>query len=122
MMVRIRLGMGRPVQRKLGKNRHVAMAFSALLVPASLMAYALGIWRLASDMGIAGEPGLVGVSSHWQVWIGLGAALNLASATLKRYGGAGVFELPKILAVRFFPLRPRATSGAERMRARAGAA
>ena len=107
MILRIRFGQGRPVQRKSGKNRHVALALSALLVPAALMAYVLAIWRLASDMGLAGEPGLAGVYSHWQVWIGIAVALHLASAALNRYGGAGVFDVPRILAVRFLPARPK---------------
>ena len=57
MIVRIRLKSGRPIQRKRGKNRHVASGLAALLIPLALMAYVLGLWRLASDMGFAGEFG-----------------------------------------------------------------
>ena len=106
MKVRIRLGKGRPVQRRAGKNRGVALAFSSLLIPAALMAYVLAAWRLTSDMGMTAEPGIPGVFSHWQVWIGVAAALHLASACLKRYGGGGMLEMPRFLMVRF--LSPRA--------------
>ena len=69
MVVRIRLRKGPPVTRKRGKNRHLALACGALLIPASLMAYVLGFWRLASDMGMAREfaikvPSLIG-SCGW---------------------------------------------------------
>ena len=73
MIVRVRLRKGPPVKRKRGKNRHLALAGGALLIPASLMAYALGAWGLASDMGAAGNSGVQGIFSHWQVWVAAGA-------------------------------------------------
>lgn len=106
MIVRVRFGKGRPVQRKRGKNRQLALAFGTLLAPAALMAYALGFWRLASDMGLTAEFAITGMFSHWQVWIGLAAVLNLASYSLVRYGRGGELEVP--LAV--FPGRPPADS------------
>ena len=61
MIVKIRFPEGRRRNPKVGSNRELAAAFGALLVPASLMAYSLGFWRLASDIGLAGhEPGLYG--------------------------------------------------------------
>jgi hypothetical protein len=115
MIVRIRPGTGRPIQRKLGKNRHLALACGALLVPASLMAYALGFWRLASDMGLTAEPGLRGVFAHWQLWIATAVFLHAAASILNRYGRRGVFEIPDVLKPGIPPLRPfssrRARSG-----------
>jgi hypothetical protein len=115
MIVRIRLGTGRPIQRKLGKNRHLALACGALLVPVSLMAYVLGFWRLAADMGFAAEPGITGVFAHWQVWIGTAVFLHVASTMLNRYGRRGLFEIPQVLNPRILPLRAtfrrRARSG-----------
>jgi hypothetical protein len=116
MIVRIRLGTGRPIQRKRGKNRHLALACGALLIPASLMAYVLGFWRLASDMGFAAEPGISGVFSHWQVWIAAAVFLHAAASILNRYGRRGVFQMPEVLNPRMLPLRPfsfrrRARSG-----------
>jgi hypothetical protein len=116
MIVRIRLGTGRPIQRKLGKNRHLALACGALLIPASLMAYALGFWRLASDMGFATESGITGFFAHWQVCIAVGVFLHATASILNRYGRRGQFEMPEVLNPRILPLRPFST----RRRARSG--
>lgn len=105
MIVRIRLRKGQPVKRKRGKNRHLALAGGALLIPASLMAYALGAWGLASDMGAAGESGVRGIFSHWQVGIAVGILLNVATSILNRYGRGGELEAPEVLTPRFLPLR-----------------
>jgi hypothetical protein len=96
MIVKIRFPKGRPLQHRRG-NRELSAAFAALLVPASLMAYSLGFWRLASDMGLAGQFGITGTFSHWQLWIGLGLILNGAAITLNRYSRGGHLELPHIL-------------------------
>jgi hypothetical protein len=106
MMVRIKLEQGRPIQRKTGKNRQVASAIGTLLMPAVLMAYVLGIWRLASDLGMAGEFAISGIFSHWQVWIALGAALHIGSASLNRYGRGGTLKGPKLLHFHKPPERP----------------
>jgi len=106
MIVRIRPGTGRPIQRKLGKNRHLALACGALLIPASLMAYVLGFWRLASDMGFAAEPGITGLFAHWQVWIATAVFLHGAASILNRYGRRGEFQLPEALNPRLLPFRP----------------
>lgn len=104
MILRIRLPRGRPIERKDGKNRHVALAFGALLTPLALMAYVLGFWRLASDMGFAGAFGITGLFSHWQVWVMLGALLQLTGSVLNRYGQGAGFRVPRVLT--FHP-RPR---------------
>ena len=78
MIVKIRFPQGRRLQHRRGTNRELSAAFGALLVPASLMAYSLGFWRLASDMGLAGQFDITGIFSHWQVWIGLGVILHTA--------------------------------------------
>jgi hypothetical protein len=87
MLVRIRFGRGRQVQRSKGKNQKLALALSALLTPAAVMASALGVWRLASDMQWAGEFGISsGVFSHWQVWLAFAALLQFVAWALNRYG------------------------------------
>jgi hypothetical protein len=106
MIARIRLPQGRPIRRTSGKNRHVALALSALLIPAALMAYVLGFWRLASDIGIAGEFGITGAFSHWQIWIGMAVVLHLASSSLSRYGRGGDLQVPRILQFRTRPTKP----------------
>jgi len=105
MQVRIRLDTGPPVQRKRGKNRSLALGFAALLIPVSLMAYALGFWRIASDLGLAGEFNITGIFSHWQVSIGAALLLHVAAVVLNRYGRGGVLEIPRVLSPRLLPLR-----------------
>ncbi len=105
MVVRVKLGQGGTVSRKRGKNRHLALAAAALLAPVSLMAYVLGVWRLASDMGFAGAFGLTGILSHWQVWIVAAVALHASATVLNRYGREGELHLPKLIT-RFGKPRP----------------
>ena len=71
-------------------------------MPVALMAYALGIWRIASDMGLAGEFGITGLFSHWQIWIAIAVALHITGSTLKRYGQGGDLQMPRLLV---FPSR-----------------
>lgn len=98
MIVKIRFPQGRRLQQRRGTNRELSAAFGALLVPASLMAYSLGFWRLASDMGLAGQFDITGLFSHWQVWIGLGVISHTAAIVLNRYGRGGDLEMPQVLA------------------------
>jgi hypothetical protein len=107
MVLRIRLQRGRPIQHRPGKNRHVASALGALLAPVVLMAYVLGFWRLASDMGLAGEYPFSGLFSHWQVWIPLAALLHIGMTTLRKYGQSGELNVPRILTLQSFPPRVR---------------
>ena len=101
MIVRIQLRQGQPVRRTRGKNREVALASGALLIPASLMAYVLGFWRLASDLGVTNEFAIRGVFSHWQIWIVTAVVLHVAAGVLSRYGRGGQFHLPSALTFRF---------------------
>ena len=101
MIVRIQLRQGQPVRRTRGKNREVALASGALLIPASLMAYVLGFWRLASDLGVTNEFAIRGIFSHWQIWIVTAVVLHLAAGVLSRYGRGGQFHLPSALTFRF---------------------
>jgi hypothetical protein len=90
MLVRIRFGKGPQVERKARKNRRVALAVAAMLTPAALMAAALGVWRIAADLSWTGSFAISsGLFSHWQVWLGGAALLQLASRLLARYGRAG---------------------------------
>src|SRR5258708_26741822 len=102
MILRVRFQRGRSLQRIQGKNRHVAFALGALLVPASLMAYVLGIWRLASDMNMAGSFGITGLFSHWQIWLILGVLLQIASSMLNRYGRGWDLAAPPVPVLKKF--------------------
>lgn len=101
MIVKIRFPEGRPRQSqhrsRWGSNRELAAAAGALLIPASLMAYSLGFWRLASDMGLAGQFDITGAFSHWQLWIGLGVLLHTGAITLNRYSRGEDLEMPRVL-------------------------
>ena len=87
MRVRLQLGGGRPVLRETRQNRRLALGLAGLLAPAVLATYVLGVWRLCTDVGIAGDFEIKqGLFSHWQVWIALGAAGNVLAVVLNRYG------------------------------------
>ena len=105
MKVRIKLDQGPPFQHREGKNRQLALGFGGLLVPAAVMAYALGFWRLASDMKVAGPFGLSGLFSHWQVWLALAALLHIVASILTRYGLGGELQWPRILSPRILSFR-----------------
>jgi hypothetical protein len=85
----------------------------ALLIPAALMAYVLGVWRLASDIGVAGEFGISGVFSHWQIWILIAAVLHISAYVLSRYGRGGDLRVPQALMSHLFPAADREDPGAE---------
>jgi len=87
MVIRIRLGTGPKLRRKQHKNRHVALAFAALITPAGVMALVLAFWRLAADLKFTGEfPITDGLFSHWQIWMAAGVALQSCAILLNRYG------------------------------------
>ncbi len=87
MVVRLRLGRGPRVNKTAEKGRKAALALAALLSPAALMACALAFWRLGADVGITGPFAIGrGPFSHWQVWVGVAAATQVAAVVLKRYG------------------------------------
>src|SRR4029078_12602243 len=72
------------VRRRVGQT---ALGLAALMIPASVAAYALGFWRVAADLNLTGEvPLSQGLFSHWQVWIALGAAIQASAMSLSRYG------------------------------------
>ena len=90
MLVRIHLKRGPRIQPRAGMNRRLALALAVLLTPAALMAAALACWRLAADMNWAGEFAISsGPFSHWQVWIGAAAILQVAASKLNRWGRGG---------------------------------
>jgi hypothetical protein len=87
MLVRIRFGKRPPASSKRAKNRRIAQTVAVLLKPAALMAAVLGCWRIAADFNWAGGFAIAsGPFSHWQVWLGGAALLQLCSYALNRYG------------------------------------
>ncbi len=102
--LRIQLGNGPKIQRRNGKNRHVAYTVGALLKPALLLIYALGLWKVASDLKLATEFAMDGPFGHWQVWMGVGAVLQVVSFGLNRYGMGQDFHIPEILWPKIVPV------------------
>jgi hypothetical protein len=66
----------------------MANVLVALLTPAALVAFAMGLWRVATDLGWA-QAFLIsgGLFSHWQVWIAVAIALKILSSSLIAWGG-----------------------------------
>jgi hypothetical protein len=86
MIVKVRVGSG-PRIRRLGiRNRRAAITTAALLTPFSVLAFALGGWRLAADFEWSSRFAIsAGLLSHWQVWITVSFLLQGVAATLNRY-------------------------------------
>ncbi len=90
MLVRIRFGKGPQVGKKRRKNQRLALAIAALVTPAAAVAAAFGLWRIAADLGWTNRFAISsGFFSHWQVWLGAAALLQLCSHVLNRYGKRG---------------------------------
>jgi len=89
MVVRIRFGRGPVVSRRQGKNSRMATLAASLLTLLSISCAALGLWRLGTDLGWAGDFVFVhGLLSHWQVWIGVAAAVQYVAWRLNSYAQA----------------------------------
>jgi len=87
MVVRIRLGKGTKPAIKRSRNRRVALALAALLTPAAVAALVLAFWRLGADLNLTSSFAIPsGLFSHWQVWMGAAAGLELCAFALNRYG------------------------------------
>jgi TRAP-type C4-dicarboxylate transport system permease small subunit len=87
MVIRIRFGAGPKVAKGRRKNRRAAQALAALLTPAAALALALGCWGVAADLSWTSSFAIPsGLFSHWQVWLGAAAVLQLFSRLLNRYG------------------------------------
>jgi len=85
--MRIRLRNGSRHKQGKGVNRRLALALSALLTPAALMAFALAFWRFGADMSWTGRFAITdGLFSHWQVWTAMGTTLQIGAVVLNRYG------------------------------------
>jgi len=70
--------------RTLGQLANILVA---LLTPAAVVAFVMGMWRVCEDLGWAGAFLISGgFFSHWQVWIALSISLKLLSSTLLSWG------------------------------------
>ncbi len=86
MILKLRIGKGPRIRRQGIRNRRAAITAAALLTPFSVLAFALGGWRLAEDLQWASRFVIPsGPFSHWQVWITLSVFLQTTAALLNRY-------------------------------------
>ena len=93
MVVKIRFGRGPMVSRRSGKNSRMARLASSVLTLVALGCASLGAWRVATDLGWAGDfVFAAGIQSHWQVWIAAAAGIQYAAWRLLRYATAAVLE------------------------------
>jgi hypothetical protein len=68
----------------------MASVVAALLTPIGLIAFVLAVWRVAADLNWANSFAIPsGLFSHWQVWLGAAALLQVVSYLLNRYGSGG---------------------------------
>jgi len=68
-------------------SRQLANTLVALLTPAAVVAFVMGMWRVCADLGWAGAFLISGgFFSHWQVWIALAIALKTLSSSLIAWG------------------------------------
>jgi hypothetical protein len=65
-----------------------ALPGASLMTLVAFGCASLGVWRVGSDLGWAGDFVLQkGFLSHWQVWMGAAAGVQYASVRLTRYAG-----------------------------------
>jgi hypothetical protein len=86
MIVRIKLRVGPRLAANRNLDSKLAYALASLLTPAAVLCIVVGLWRLLADLNITEEFAIQGgLLSHWQVWLALGVAVQLASVYLDRY-------------------------------------
>lgn len=84
MVVRIRLRLGEHF-RSGNRSRQPLLAVASLMTPLALMAWVLGLWRIAANLKWTGEFAITeGLFSHWQVWCAVGIVVQFAAFLLAR--------------------------------------
>jgi hypothetical protein len=87
MVLRLRFRPGPAVVPGRTKNQRLALAAASLLAPTALAAWMLAIWKIASDLKLAGPFGFGrGLLVHWQFWLGIALALTMVATKLNRFG------------------------------------
>ena len=92
VVVRIRVGPPRRINRRRPPNRALARAAASVLWPLALICCLTCLWRWSYELEwvrlflVASGP-----LSHWQIWFVAGGLLHLAAVQLAHYGaGLGV--------------------------------
>ena len=85
MVVRIRLDRGHTVEHR-GRNGRAARVAASVLTLIAICMAVFGVWRVAQDLGWAGDFVIAeGLLSHWQVWIGAAILLQWLALRLLTY-------------------------------------
>jgi hypothetical protein len=71
------------LKQAIAMSEEAADLMVTLLTPASVVAWALGLWRLAADLDWTETfPISSGFFSHWQVWVATAIVLNAGASFL----------------------------------------
>ena len=71
-------------------REELAQLLATVLAPLTALVAALALWRFGQDMGFATRFFITeGTFSHWQVWLGLAAAMLTGVVRLNRMGRMG---------------------------------
>ena len=72
-------------ERTAVQSQEALRLIAAFLTPASVVAGALGAWRLSADLGWTDQFFIEsGLLSHWQVWFALAALLQSSAVAARR--------------------------------------
>ena len=86
MVVRIRFGRGRRVERRTANSGRAARLAASVLTLIAICLGSFGVWRIAEDLGWAGDFVIAeGIFSHWQIWIGSAVVLQWVAGRLASY-------------------------------------
>jgi hypothetical protein len=84
MVVKIKLQTRETMTTVAPKVAEAAELLGALMAPASFLAFVFAAWRLAADLGFAGQFAIdSGVFSHWMVWLAIGIVMQLAGVSFR---------------------------------------
>ncbi|GIU76607.1 MAG: hypothetical protein KatS3mg004_3694 [Bryobacteraceae bacterium] len=71
-------------------RQEVEGGVGAILSPVAALLFAISLWRLGQDLGLARNFFIEdGALSHWQPWFGLSACVAMVSARLNRRSQGG---------------------------------
>ena len=89
MVVRIRFQKASDRAHRL-ERPPLAQGVASLLTPAALMSSVLGFWCIGAEFHWTNSFAIPsGLLSHWQVWLGVAAALQFCAYALNRFGKTG---------------------------------
>jgi len=90
MIVRIQVHHGKEESVGRALVRPLALWMASALLPMTVMAAVLCLWRLAADLRLASEFAISdGPFSHWQAWAATATCTALIANLLNRFGRSG---------------------------------